>query len=333
MIETAKLELIHKFNIVEEEVNQFDSAFLIDYLKYHHKKHYGESSILFLGFNEEEVEKLKLHASKYNLKINVRISTTLSFVCVNNDFEDKKRIFKAKELGAVILNKNEFFELFKDSEYRIFENDLIYLSTIPENFRIVKPLSNFNEDVVVQSFSFESESSYLTNLFLQTCTCKEFSSNNKINYEKGDLRRFCKHLISEYKYSFTPIEISEFKRFLIENQYSLKRNFKEINLEKISLPIYLSYENNNDWCDIYFPVKDSFSKYSYNHMEERFSYDDKPHGHVVTLRAELNKLFGSKKPVIVKKINKKTVQNQNDGCASVFIIGILFICIFKYLIN
>lgn len=330
---TAKIELIKKFDLSEEELIQFDDVFLINYLKFHHKKHYGESSILFLGFNVEEVEELKVIAIKSGLKINVRISTTLSFVCVNNDFEDKKRIKKAKESGTIILNKHEFYDLFKDDEYKILKNELIYNSSIPENFRIVKPLSNFNKNIEVESFSFENHKTYLTNLFLQTCSCKEFSSGNKINYEKGDLRRFCKHLILEYKQSFTPIELSDFKRFLIENQYSLKRNFKEIYIEKISSPIFLSYENNNDWCDIYFPVKDSFSKYSYNYKEERFSYDDKPYGHVKTLKTELGKIFGSKQVTITKKGNKKAVYNQNEGCASVFIIGIFFLCIIMFLIN
>lgn len=331
MTSTAKIELIKKLGLSEEEINQFGDDFLINYLKFHHKKHYGTSSILFLGFNEEEIEKLKIIAIQSYLNVHTRISPNLNFVCAKYDFTDEKRIKKAKETGAIILSKSEFLEIFNENGYKIHENELICPSSVEEGFRIVKPLSNFNKNVVVESFSFLNENTYLTNLFLQTCNCTEFSIGSKSNYEKGDLRRFCKHLISEYRDSFTPEKLTELKGFLIENRYSLKANFKKIYLEKISLPIYLSYQNNNDWCDIYFPIKGSFSKYSYNYKEERFSYDDKPYGHVITLRAELTKIFGSKKET--KKINKKTIHNQNDGCASVLIMGLIMIFVFIFLTN
>jgi hypothetical protein len=329
MTSTDKIELIKKLGLSEEEINQFGVDFLISYLKFHHKKYYGTSSILFLGFNEEENEKLKKIAIKSYLTVHSRISPNLNFICARYDFIDEKRIKKAKDTGAITLKRSEFLEIFNENEYKIFENELIYPSSVEEGFRIVKPLSNFNKNVAVESFSFSNENSYSTNLFLQTCNCSEFSKGNKSNYEKGDLRRFCKHLVSEYRDSFTPKKLTGLKGFLIENRSSLKKNLIKINLEKVSLPIHLSYENNNDWCDIYFPMKNSLFKYSYNYKEERFSYDDKPHGHVTTLRAELTKIFGSKKEV--KKINKKVIHNQNEGCASVLIIGLVIFFIFIFL--
>lgn len=331
MTSKAKIELIKKLGLSEQEINQFGDTFLINYLKFHHKKHYGTSSILFLGFSEKEIEKLNRTAIQSNLKVKTRFSSTLIFACIKTDFIDEKRIKKAKESGTIILTENEFLELFKETEYKIQENELIFPTTVLENFRIVIPLSNFNENVHIESFSNTNENIYLTNLFTQTCNCKEFSISVKSNYAKGDLRRFCKHLISEYKESFSPKDLSEFKTFLIENQYSLKRTVKEIFLEKISLPIYLSYENTNDWCDIYFPIKKSISKYSYNYKEQRFSYDNKPFGHVTTLKAELNKIFGEKNHV--KKINKETIHNQNKGCASVLIMSLIMIFVFIFLIN
>lgn len=329
MTTTSKIELIKKLGLSEEEINQFGDVFLINYLKFHHKKYYGTSLILFLGFNDKEIEKLKRIAILSMLRVNIRISNNLNFVCVKNDFKDKKRIKKSKETGAVILTESDFLELFNENEYKIYENELIYPKSVPEEYRIVIPLSNFNQNVAVESFSSSNENTYLTNLFTQTCNCKEFSLGNKINYEKGDLRRFCKHLISEYKNSFTPKKVNELKGFLIENGYSLKRNLKNIYLEKINSPIYLSYENNNDWCDIYFPIKNSFSRYSYNHKEERFSYDDKPYGHITTLKAELNKIFGTKKQT--KKSIKKPIHNQNGGCSTILLIFVVVICIFIFL--
>lgn len=330
MNNASKIEIIKKLGITDDEINKFGDIFLIDYLKFHHKKYYGESSILFLGFTEEEIERLKKTATLFNLKVKMKVSPNLNFVCVKNDFKDEKRIHRSKENGAIILTENEYLELFNENEYNIYENELIFPISIEEDLRIVKPLSNFNENLEVESFSFSSEKTYSTNLFEQTCNCNEFIQSNKSKFEKGDLRRFCKHLLLEYKQTFTPRKLSEIKDFVIENVHSLKSNFKKINIEKVILPIYFSYDNNNEWCDIYFPLKNSYKKYSYNHLEERFSYDDKPHGYVPALRAELNKVFGTKKQP--SKINKKTIPNQNKGCASILLMLTVMVCSIMFLI-
>jgi hypothetical protein len=255
------------------------------------------------------------------LRVKIKISPNLDFVCVKDDFKDEKRIVKAKEVGAIIISENLFFQIFKKREYNIYKNEIIFPKTIADELRIVLPLNNFNETINISSFSLDNEKTYLINLFEQTCNCNEFIENNKSRFEKGDLRRFCKHLVSEYNQSFAPRKLSNFKRFLIEGEYSLKSNFKKLNIDKIDLPIYFSYDNNNEWCDIYFPLKNIYKRYSYNHVEERFSYDDKPHGFVPALRAELNKVFGIKKET--NKINKKVISNKNKGCASVLLMFFL----------
>ena len=331
MNNTSKIEIIKKLGITDEEINQYGDVFLINYLKFHHKKYFGESSILFLGFTKEEIERLKKSTNLFKLKVKLRISPNLNFVCVKNDFTDEKRINKSKENGAIILTESEYLELFNENEYNLYENELIFPTSVEEDLRIVKPLSNFNENLEVESFSFSNEKTYSTNLFEQTCNCNEFIQSNKSKYEKGDLRKFCKHLLLEYKQTFTPIKLSNFKYFLIENGHSLKSNFKKINIEKVILPIYFSYDNNNEWCDIYFPLKNSYKKYSYNHLEKRFSYDDKPHGYVPALRTELNKVFGTKKQP--RKINKKAIPNQNKGCASVLLMLTFMICCIILFIN
>ena len=331
MNNTSKIEIIKKLGILDEEINLYGDVFLINYLKFHHKKYYGESSILFLGFTKEEIERLKKSTNLFKLKVKLRISPNLNFVCAKNDFTDEKRINKSKENGAIILTESEYLELFNENEYNLYDNELIFPTSVEEYLRIVKPLSNFNENLEVESFSFSNEKTYTTNLFEQTCNCNEFIQSNKSKYEKGDLRRFCKHLLLEYKQTFTPRKLSKIKYFLIENGHSLKSNFKKINIKKVILPIYFSYDNNNEWCDIYFPLKNSYKKYSYNHLEKRFSYDDKPHGYVPALRTELNKVFGTKKQP--RKINKKAMPNQNKGCASVLLMLTFMICCIIFFIN
>lgn len=331
MNNTSKIEIIKKLGISEEEISLYGDIFLINYLKFHHKKNYGESSILFLGFTEEEIEKLKKNAILFNIKIKIKISPNLTFACIKNDFKDEKRINKLEENRTVVLTESEFLELFSKDEYKVLENELIFPKSVEDDLKIVKPLSNFNENIEVESFSFSNEDIYITNLFEQTCNCKEFTQNNKSKFEKGDLRRFCKHLLLEYKQNFTPKKLSKIKDFLIENGFSLKSNFKKISIEKLVSPIYFSYENDNEWCDIYFPSKNSYQRYSFNHLEERFSYDDKPYGYVPELRKELAKTFGSKKTS--NKNNLIGKPNQNKGCASVLLLFAIMICYIFFFTN
>lgn len=322
--------------ISDFEIDQFEKDFLLKYLKFHHPRKTGHSSILFLGFNEEELNLIKKDFLPTSLEIKVRVSQNLTFLCVKSNFKNEKRISIAKKNGTFIINENEFYVLFNKDTYDIELNSEIYPQSITKNLRIVKPLSNFNETIQIESFSFDSDRTYSLNLYNQTCTCNEFVSGEKEKFEKGDLRRLCRHLIFKYKRSFSPKKLTPFKRFLFDNQYSLKEKVKQTTFFGVDLPVYFSYDNRSDWCDIFFPTNNIYKRYSFNIREERFSYNDKPYGYVKQLRQELEKHFRRTKVVENRILNKGENQfvkynstntniDQNTGCIAFLIIIIALI--------
>jgi hypothetical protein len=328
-----KIELLNKFGLSDDEINLYGTDFLLQYLKYHHITKYGESTILFLGFDGEELNSLKRNAKLNGLEEKERLGG-LTFVCVSEKFRDTKRISKAKEFEVTFLNKNEFLEIFKEGEYLINENENIYLKLVREEFRITKPLSNFDYTAKVGSFSFTSDFEYDVNLYKGTCNCEDYRKNKHSQFQNGDLRRYCKHLISAYRDYFKPREQNEFKKFIIDGCYALKNNFKIIRLAKVEKPIYLSYDFEQE-CDIYFTYKNNvYEKFRYYFKTEYFDYDDKPHGYVKDLRIELNKIFKPEKEYYKKKKAReetKEIDANVYGCIYSFVfIGIVLFLIFSF---
>ena len=198
-----QIDLLKKFGLSDDEINLYGTVFLLQYLKYHHINKYGESTILFLGFDDEELNSLKRKAKRNGLEVKERIGE-LTFVCVSENFRDTKRIGKAKEYGVTFLNKNEFLEIFKEGQYLINKDENIYLKSVREEFRITKPLSNFDYTAKVGSFSLSSDFEYDVNLYKGTCNCGDYRNSQRFGFQQGDLRRYCKHLISYYRKIFKP---------------------------------------------------------------------------------------------------------------------------------
>jgi hypothetical protein len=328
-----QINLLKKFGLSDDEINLYGTDFLLQYLKYHHKTKYGKSTILFLGFEDEELNLLKRKAKLNGLEVKERIGK-LTFVCVSENYSDTKKKEKAKEYEVTFLNKNEFLEIFKEGEYLINKNENIYLKSVREEFRITKPLSNFDYTAKVSSFSFSSDFEYDINIYKGTCNCEDYSKNKHSQFQNGDLRRYCKHLISAYGDYFKPRERDEFKKFILDGCYALKNDFREIRLPKVEKPIYLSYDLNGQECDIYFPFKNNvYEKFCYDFKGEYFDYEDKPHGYVKDLRIELNKIFRPEKEYYKKKQIRKEMKQFDanvDGCIYFFVfIVIVLILIFS----
>ena len=325
-----QIDLIKKLGLSDDEINLYGTDFLLQYLKYHHNTTYYVSTILFLGFEGEELNSLKSKAKGNGLEVKERIGE-LTFVCVNENFKDSKRINKAKEYDVFFINKNEFLEIFKEGEYLVNKNENVYIKSIREEFRIIKPLSNFDFTAKVKSFSFTSDFEYDVNLYKGTCNCSDYTNNRRFGYQQGDLRRYCKHMIWYYRDVFKPREFFGVKEYLIENCYSLKKDFRRIDLPKVEKPIYFSYDLNGQDCDIYFPYKNNvYEKYCYDFKNEYFDFDEKPNGYVRDLRLELNKIFRPEKEFYKKKktrAEKKEIDANVNGCIYffVFIVIVLFL--------
>lgn len=329
----VQIDLIKRFGLSDNEINLYGTDFLLQYLKYHHITKYGESTILFLGFEGEELNSLTSNAKRNGLEVKERIGG-LTFVCVSENFRDTKRISKAKEYEVTFLNKNEFLAIFKEGEYLLNKNENIYLKSVREEFRITMPLSNFDYTAKVGSFSFSSDFEYDVNLFKGTCNCDDFRNCKRSEFQQGDLRRYCKHMILYYRDLFKPRELFDIKKFIIESCYVLKNNFRIITLSKVEKPVYLSYDLNGQDCDIYFPYKNNvYEKYCYDFKNEYFDFDEKPNGYVRDLRIELNKIFRPEKEFYKKKEAREEIKEVDanvNGCIYFFVfIVIILVFIFS----
>lgn len=342
-------QYLSDFGLKQEEINLLTLEQAISYIKFHHEKKYGASSILFTDFSDEDNKTLSNKAKAAGLTVNSKISSNLTFICAA-DNADIKRIKKAQDYGAKLLSKSTFEALFNPGDYKLNDCTLIYDTSIPVELRIAKPLSNFDKNVEVNSFSFDSDEKYSVNLYSMTCSCKDFEKKHRSQYVKGDLRRFCKHLIHEYKTGFGLIGLSAFHKFIFENNQTLYKQFKNFNLEKLPSPVIVNFESKDEWWNIFIQnEKGVYKSYGYSPTDERFSYGEVPRGLTVPLRQKLkelkNQLNGVSNVQTVKpKTNygqqKKSTnhysssnnptqshksQQTGGGCLTIIILPIVFV--------
>lgn len=331
MSDDCKIELIKKFGLSEEEIYLYGTDFLLHYLKYHQKNKGVNVRIIFIDFNEDEFKELEVIIRQNKIEIITKLTSTFDIICTNNGF-DYNKINKNIIEDSILINKDEFFEIFKKGEYRVNNNINIYPQIVYEEYRITRPLSNFNYVKKVQSYSGNADEFYEINLYNGTCTCKDYTLKRRNIYQNGDLRRYCKHLKMEYKYKFSPKNIEGIKMYFFENTFYLKKNIKKVMLSKVAKPVYLCYNLEDGDCDIYFPSSDdSIEIYHYNYQVDYFSYNDKPYGHVKDLRVELNKIFKPKKNIPQNKLSEKADEKLVVKIANMTIVVffILVLIIFK----
>lgn len=326
-----------RFGLKQNEIEGLSSQKAISYIRFYHEKKDGKVSILFRGFSKEETNGLTEIARTHNLTINSRVSNSVTFFCASEPF-DLKHIETARDLGIRIYTKEDFQLIISEtkSAYDLQNNEFLYDTSVPIKFRIAKPLSNFDKDFKIKSFSFESDVSYDINLFRLTCSCPDFIKKIRSQYPKGDVRRLCKHLIHEYKNSFGLYELSEFIIQVFNSGYPLKRNLREIILESYEHKIYVSFDDNNDWWAVYVQNQTGwYSRYGYTPIEKQFLHNDKPIGLVAQLKLKFKEIHKELEPIkktkrqIKKDIDQK---NQQDGCVVaiiIFVIALILSLIFK----
>lgn len=320
-MDTSQIELIKKFGLSDDEINLYGTEFLLQYLKFHKRKD-KKISVFFSGFRNEEFEAMKNIAVLNDLIIEFKFSNDIDILCV-------KEAFNGIQNFAIVLSEFEFFEVFKKEEYLINQN--IYVKSVREEFRIIRPLSNFDFVEKVESYSDESNKVYDVNLYKGTCTCKDYVLSNRNQFVSGDLRRYCKHLRDSYNGSFSPKKLEGINKYFIREKFYLKQNIGKIKIQGLDNYVYLAYNDNEGNCDFYFPTKnDSFEKYGYDY-ETKYFYD-KPYGYATILRKELDNYFRtSRKSYKTKQERNKfkhEEQNFNNslGCIIfiIFVVVILF---------
>jgi hypothetical protein len=326
------LRIISDFGLSQEEINKLSIQKAISYIRFYHEKKYGKSSILFRGFPKADAEGLAKIASANNLIVNSRISPNLTFLCTDN-FAGSKTIETEKSNGMRVLHKYEFNIIFSDNEnvYDLQDNEFLYDLSVPSELRIAKPLSNFDYNFQVTSFSFESDVSYEVNIFRMTCSCPDFQKQKRAEYKIGDIRRLCKHLMFEYKNRFGIHGQSKLNNFIIDNCYSLKKNFMDFVIEKSNQKVILNYDNTHDWWSIFIEdKKGSYQRYGYSPTQKGFAHNDKPIGIVGQLRIKLDQIYENLSGTGARIKNKRMDKTNPQGCANVLLFIVLVVLLFKF---
>lgn len=337
----------------QEEIDSLTPEHAICYIKFHSERKFKTASIIFIGFSDEDTTSLWNKARTAGLSVYSNIGRTVTFICAAETADDI-RILKAKEYEAKLLSKTEFETLCIHVDYNLSNCALIYDTSIPVELRIAKPLSDFDKNVEIDSFTSNSNEQYSVNIYNMTCSCYDFKKKIRSQFSKGDLRRFCKHLIHEYKLNFGLTEAGNFQKFIFENGRALYTQFDYFTLEKLPTPVMVNFETKDDWWIIFIEnEKGIYKRYSYSPIDERFFFGEGPRGLTVLVRQKLKEL--------TKKLNgtsnsqskttksnaspqtsksnghashqkiarqRNTKQPQKGGCAAVFILPVIVILYF-----
>ena len=286
------------FGLRIEEVENLSLEDLKYYFNFCLGKSYAISSFLIIGYDKES-KRLNTIARNCKFKVAtipnqfiVKDTNVVAFLCSENIAP--LTLEKAKRRGTVILKKDfleKFHTVFFTDTTHSQNADFLFDKNIPIEYRIIKPLSNYDKEIKVNSFSFESDNTYSVNLYKMTCTCKDFHERQRSLLPVGDIRRLCKHLMREYKHNIGLNGLSDFNKNIFNEGYALNKNFKNVIIENVSQPVIINYDTANDWWNIYFPTESgTYKRYGYSPSEKRFSYNEKPKGFVKPLRAKLQEL-------------------------------------------
>lgn len=323
-------QLISSFGLTQEEIGKLSIEGALSYLRFHLPKKDNRRTILFSGFSQTETSSLTQIALDNNFEIKVRFYAELTFICIN-DTPEPEILEKARNNGARILSKSDFQIIFQqgESKYNLQTNELLYDSSISPDFRIAKPLSNFDFVIKVNSFSLKRiDTMYDVNLFRFECTCDDFNKNGRSKYPRGDIRRLCRHLMYVYKTSFGVFEQSKFNLYLFENSFSYKKHIRQFVIEKTNQNVILLFDNAYDWWNIYIEEKnDGYKDYSYLPTQKGFAYNSKPIGIVPHLRTKLEQIH---KELVGSSSNRKSNQKvEPQGCVGVFALIIVLTLVLK----
>lgn len=307
-----KNELV-KIGLSNQECEAISNEDALQYLRFYSKKYWEKVSIAFIGFSDIEKATLLNKVDNASFKVYKTLSADLNFVCLSQKATEKQ-IKRVIQYSATVLSEADFLIIFSQ-HYTLGDNVLLYNLDVTKDFRIAKPLSNFNENVAVDSFSESNDNQYSANLYTMKCSCAEFASQNKSIFPLGDLRRLCKHLIHQYKNTVGVYGVSPLAKCVFDDGYGLLNKFRYFKIDTIPGDIVVNYDQDIGWWNLYVPNKQGdYTKYGYSPLEKRFSYNQKPIGIIPQLRRNLDllekELLGSSD----KKGKGTTPDISSGGC-------------------
>lgn len=331
MQDDITLGLAKKFGLNDQAVVGLSPEEILSYICFYTPKYHNKLSVLFVGFLQSDIEELNKTASKYDLTIYKRLTPNVKIVCVS-DTVHSTIISSAKTNGSIVVTRTEFNSIFKERTdgYDLFKSRVLFDDSIPENFRIPKPLSNFHESTDIKSFSFESDKTYSVNLLQMTCTCPDFVKKRQ-DFKIGDIRRMCKHLMLDYGNRFGLAGLSDFNSYVVLNCLPIKGTFFDVSIETTNQKAFVNYWDIDDWWDVFLKnKKGEWTCYKYVPHENDFAYGDKPMGVVVILKKKLHSFYqwnrkrdksrGRQESQRGVGTTTRDMRNRQDGCATVLLL-------------
>lgn len=313
-----------QFGLSEDEISRLTIVEAKSYLRFHYFHTNDIASVVFIDFSDRDKEDLLRIARINDFVVFKRITPNVTFVCLNS-LKNGRAIERARIFGNRIIDRHDFVMIFGGGvggEYLLNTNVFIE-SSVPEEYRIVKPLSNFKDTFEVDSFSNLGDKAYSVNLYTMTCSCAEFTTQVRVGYLRGDIRRMCKHLMLGYNKRFGLHGLSEINSFLIGNALPIKRNFVRFFVEEVNEAIIVNYNDVDEWWDVY--VKDKRNRlraYLYVPYENSFAYGEKPIGVVPAVKKKLKQHYKELITQPGRKKNLKKVENA-QGCVSMIVVFLL----------
>lgn len=312
--------LIQKFGLDDQAVSDLSSEELLSYICFHTLKYENRLSIIFIGFLQDELERLHKTALSYNLTIYKRLTPNVKVICASDSVYNRT-ISLAKSNGSILITTTEFNSIFKEraNGYDLFESHHLFDKSIPREFRVPKPLPNFNHSNNIKSFSLNSDSAYSVNLFQMTCTCPDFIKRRQKDYRLGDIRRMCKHLMLDYRNRFGLSGLSDFNNYAISNCITIKGTFFDILIETTNQKAFINYWDIDEWWDVFLKNKNGdWNSYKYVPYENDFAYGEKPTGVVVILKKKLHSFYQWNRKR--QRLSERQKKKQPQGCAPILVL-------------
>lgn len=149
---------------------------------------------------------------------------------------------------------------------------------IPEEIRVPVPSEEYDTEQEVTSTS--SGNQYGVNLHQLTCTCPDFKKRRR--YERGDLRRHCKHINGLLANTKMTAEMPELVRAVVENGYNLGHAMHLMYIdddeEGLHQPVFAGFQNDKEWLNIFTWKRGSqkIERFGFNVAEKRWSHGESP---------------------------------------------------------
>lgn len=197
---------------------------------------------------------------------------------LQNAFSDGKlEEHEIAELAKLIVSTEKSWFQYENTEKQIIKsfNDpkAIEFSTSG----IALPVIPFEMDVSCLT----TDKEYKVKLDQHTCECADWIRNRSV-FPSGSVQRMCKHVAhafvhGAYNREMFPIpswlEAFASHRVLSGRGVNITAKWARIQLEK---PALISYRRDSEWVDVIAPHEETYARFNYSYVQNRWAYGLRP---------------------------------------------------------